>query len=464
MSADPDAEPVPQAFPDPNSDQTAGRGPEERPPASGAPRSGAAVSPSGADRTRKAGRREDAARRLRDGMRQRVRAALSAAVPELFPPAGAAPPPAEAASADRGGIVVGFSGGPDSTVLLHLVLAALAGRRGAPRLPVVAAHLDHALRPDSAEQARFAENAARALGVPFAGERRAVAERARRERLSLEAAGRAERLDFLAETARARGAKVVALGHTAGDQAETVLLQLLRGAGGPGLAAMPPVRDDPRGVRIVRPLLSATPAEVAALAAAEGWPAYADPSNDSPDFTRNRLRREVLPLLRETANPAADRALARTAALLRDDEAFLSAAAASAWREIAAVSVEDGRRVARAPAAGLRELPPALARRLVREGLAAVRGHLRGLEYAHIEAVRSLAAAGRGGSACDLPGARVSLDRGVLTFAAAARGEGTGAPPERSPPETLPKPAAGAYNAGRLTPEALSAPARRRAR
>ena len=434
MSPEPDAEPLPEASSDPASDETAGGGPAEGPPASGAPRSGVAVSRAAADPRREAGRREDTARRRRDGMRQRVRAALSAAVPDLFPPAGAASP-ADAAPAAGGGIVVGFSGGPDSTVLLHLVHAA-AGRRGAPRLPVVAAHLDHALRPDSAEQARFAGNAARALGVPFVAERRAVAERARRERLSLEAAGRAERLDFLAETARARGAGVVALGHTASDQAETVLLQLVRGAGGLGLAAMPPARDDPRGVRIVRPLLSATRAEVAALAAAEGWPAYADPSNDSSDFTRNRLRREVLPLLRETANPAADRALARTAALLRDDEAFLAAAAASAWREIAAVSVEDGRPVARAPAAGLRELPPALARRLVREALAAVRGHLRRLEYAHIEAVRSLAAAGRGGTACDLPGARVSLDRGVLTFAAAARREGTGAPPERSSAET----------------------------
>lgn len=451
----------------PNPDRTAGNGGSggngRKPPASDSPGPRASASrPAGSGR-RTAGHSKPAARRLRDGLRQRVRAALTAAVPDHFPSAGGAAPdrvghPDGAAPAVGGGILVGFSGGADSTVLLRLVLAAAGGRRGVPRLPVVAAHLDHALRPDSADQARFAENAARALGVPFVGERRAVAERAQRERLSLEAAGRAERLDFLAETARARGAKVVALGHTASDQAETVLLQLARGAGGLGLAAMPPVRDDPRGVRIVRPLLSATRAEVAALAAAEGWPCYTDPSNDSPDFTRNRLRREVLPLLRRTANPAADRALARTAALLRDDEAFLSAAADSAWREIAAVSVEEGCPVARAPAAGLREAPPALARRLVRAGLAAVRGHLRRIECAHIEAVRALAAAGRGGTACDLPGARVSLDRGVLTFAAV--GEGTGAPPGRSSA----RPRRRAYNAGRLTPEASSEPARRRAR
>ena len=455
MSPEPDADPVPG--------RAAGRG--RRPAASVSPGSGSSDSDPAGEGRRTVGRSKEAARRLRDGLRQRVRAALTAAVPDLLPPAGAAPARAGSADeaapgADRGGIVVGFSGGSDSTVLLHLVVAAAAGRRGEPRRPVIAAHLDHALRPDSPDQARFAAAAARALGVPFVGERRAVAKRARRERLSPEAAGRAERLDFLAEAARARGAKVVALGHTASDQAETVLLQLARGAGGLGLGAMPPVRDDPRGVRIVRPLLSVTRAEVAALAAAEGWPCYADPSNDSPDFTRNRVRREILPLLRETVNPSADRALARSAALLRDDEAFLAAAAASAWREIAAVSVEDGRPVARVPAAGLREAPPALARRLVREGLAAVRGHLRRIERAHIEAVRALAAAGRGGSACDLPGARVSLDRGVLTFAAAVGERGTAAPSERSSVESRRR----AYNAGRLTPEAFSEPARRRAR
>lgn len=405
----------------PPTDTIAETGPE-KPPATAAP------GPAG-DTRRGSGRPKDTARRLRDGMRQRVRAALSAAVPGLLD----APGPHSLEAGNRrpagNGIVVGFSGGPDSTALLHLVRDALARRRGEPRVPVVAAHLDHALRPDSAEQARFAKDAAAALGVAFVGARRLVAERARRERASLEAAARAERLDFLAEAARARGVATVALGHTASDQAETVLLQLLRGAGGLGLSAMPPHRDDPRGVRIVRPLLTTTRAEVAALVASEGWVSYADPSNESPDFTRNRLRREVLPLLRETANPAADRALARAAALLRDDETFLAAAAASRWREIAEIRVEDGRPAARAPAAKLRELPPALARRVVREGLSAVRGHLRRLECAHIEAVRSLVSAGRGGTSCDLPGARVSLDRGVLTF----RGVFPGKEPEPRP-------------------------------
>ena len=435
-SATPDADLPDSAAPEsvppvtPPADLIAEPGPE-KPPATAAP------GPAGSAR-RGSGRPKDTARRLRDGMRQRVRAALSAAVPGLLDPPGPHSLDAGNRRPAGNGIVVGFSGGPDSTALLHLVRDALARRRGEPRVPVVAAHLDHALRPDSAEQARFAKDAAAALGVPFVGDRRPVAERARRERASLEAAARAERLDFLAEAARARGAATVALGHTASDQAETVLLQLLRGAGGLGLSAMPPHRDDPRGVRIVRPLLTTTRAEVAALVASEGWASYADPSNESPVFTRNRLRREVLPLLRETANPAADRALARAAALLRDDETFLAAAASSRWREIAEIRVEDGRPAARAPAAKLRELPPALARRVVREGLSAVRGHLRRLECAHIEAVRSLASAGRGGTSCDLPGARVSLDRGVLTFRGVSPGKEPEPPPGVSPEEGRP--------------------------
>lgn len=435
-SATPDADLPDSAAPEsvppvtPPADLIAEPGPE-KPPATAAP------GPAGSAR-RGSGRPKDTARRLRDGMRQRVRAALSAAVPGLLDPPGPHSLDAGNRRPAGNGIVVGFSGGPDSTALLHLVRDALARRRGEPRVPVVAAHLDHALRPDSAEQARFAKDAAAALGVPFVGARRLVADRARRERASLEAAARAERLDFLAEAARARGAATVALGHTASDQAETVLLQLLRGAGGLGLSAMPPHRDDPRGVRIVRPLLTTTRAEVAALVASEGWASYADPSNESPVFTRNRLRREVLPLLRETANPAADRALARAAALLRDDETFLAAAASSRWREIAEIRVEDGRPAARAPAAKLRALPPALARRVVREGLSAVRGHLRRLECAHIEAVRSLASAGRGGTSCDLPGARVSLDCGVLTFRGVSPGKEPEPPPGVSPGEGRP--------------------------
>lgn len=351
-----------------------------------------------------------AGRALRDGLRQRVRRALSAALPGFT-----------ASSRERAdgrtprGLVVAFSGGLDSTALLRLVLDA-AARRNGRRPEVVAAHLDHGLREDSAAQARFAEAAAGALGVPFVLGRQAVASRAGREGTSLEAAGRSARAEFLAETARDRGLSAVALGHTRNDQAETVLLQLLRGAGGLGLAAMPPAREDPRGVLVVRPLLGVSREELAALGAAEGWEHYEDPSNESPDFTRNRLRREVLPLLRRTANPSVVEALARAAELLREDEAWLTEAASAWWRREGAFREERGGRTARAPAAKLREAAPALRRRIAREAFRFVRGDLRRIGFAQVEEALAIVRAGRGGAKCELPGAGVRLARGEVVF------------------------------------------------
>lgn len=349
-------------------------------------------------------------RALRDGVRQRVRRALSAALPGFT-----ASSRGKAEGRTPRGLVVAFSGGLDSTALLRLVLDA-AARRNGRRPEVVAAHLDHGLREDSAAQARFAEAAAGALGVPFVLRRQAVADRADREGTSLETAGRSARAEFLAEAARDRGLSAVALGHTRNDQAETVLLQLLRGAGGPGLAAMPPAREDPRGVLVVRPLLGVSREELAALAAAEGWEHYEDPSNESPDFTRNRLRREVLPLLRRTANPSAVEALARAAELLREDEAWLTEAASTWWRREGVFREERGGRTARAPAAKLREAAPALGRRIVREALRFARGDLRLVGFAQVEQVLAIVRAGRGGARCDLPGAGVRLTRGEVVF------------------------------------------------
>lgn len=363
-------------------------------------------------------------RPLRDGVRQRVRRSLAAALPGFVAaPAGGTEPPAPR------GLVVAFSGGLDSTALLRLVLDAAARRRG-PRPEVVAAHLDHGLREDSAAQARFAEAAAGALGVPFALGRRPVAERARREGTSLEAAGRSERAEFLEAAALDRGLPAVALGHTQNDQAETVLLQLLRGAGGLGLAAMPPAREGPRGARFVRPLLGVSREELAALAAAEGWEHYEDPSNESPDFTRNRIRREVLPLLRRTANPSVVEALARAAELLREDEACLTEAAAAWWKREGALRQAPGGRTARAPVAKFREASPALGRRLVREALRFARGDrrgLRGIGFARVEEALAVVRSGRGGAMLDLPGARVRLARGEVTFSEHAEADG-GAP------------------------------------
>lgn len=312
-------------------------------------------------------------------------------------------------------ILVGFSGGMDSSALLHLLggPGGVRERVGGPVL--LAAHLDHLLRPDSAEQASFARKTASSLGVECFGARRDVAARARREGRSLEEAGRLARLDFFAEIAREKGVTTVLLGHTLTDQAETVLLQLARGAGTLGLGAMAPVRSDRRGLAIVRPLLSVSRTEIAELVTDEGWPFYRDPSNETDEFTRNRIRREALPLLKRAVNPQVEAALGRAASLLRDDEEWLSEISSRRFRGVASVEKGDAATLVRFPAAALGEAHPALARRLIREGLRTVRGDLRRIGAVHIEAVLHLIKAGRGGTSVNLPGAVVRLERQVLT-------------------------------------------------
>jgi len=321
-------------------------------------------------------------------------------------------------------VLVGFSGGMDSTALLH-VLGGPGGvreRAGGPAL--LAAHLDHQLRPDSGKQARFARTVASSLGIECVSGRQDVRGRARREGRSIEEAGRLARLDFFAEIARERGATTVLLAHTLTDQAETVLLQLARGAGTLGLGAMAAVRNDERGLVIVRPLLAVSRIEINRLVTGAGWPFYSDPSNELEGFTRNRIRRRALPLLRESVNPQAEAALGRAAALLRDDEEWLSEITSERFREVASVVERGGSTFVRFPAAALREAHPALARRLVRKGLRIARGDLRRIGAVHIEAVLGLVRSGRGGSSVNVPGAVARLEQRVLTVSPAAKAPG----------------------------------------
>ena len=323
------------------------------------------------------------------------------------------------ADAGNRSVLVGFSGGMDSTALLHLVGGPGGVREMAGGPALLAAHLDHRLRPDSGEQARFARTVAASLGIECVSGREDVRDRARREGRSTEEAGRLARLDFFAGIARERGVTTVLLGHTLTDQAETVLLQLARGAGSLGLGAMAPVRNDERGLVIVRPLLSVSRTEITGLVTEAGWPFYPDPSNELEGFTRNRIRRQALPLLRESVNPRAEAALGRTASLLRDDEEWLGELTAERFREVASVAERAGFTSVRFPAAALGAAHPALARRLVREGLRIARGDLRRIGAVHVEAVLGLVRAGRGGSSVDLPGAVARLEQRVLTVAAA---------------------------------------------
>lgn len=252
-----------------------------------------------------------------------------------------------------GSILCAVSGGVDSMGLLHL-LWRLGDSLG---LTVSAATFDHRLRPGSAEDAAFVRDWCAAHGIPCQVGGGDVAGLAREQGLTLEEAGRQLRYSFLEQCRRAVGAHYIATAHNADDNAETLLLHLLRGTGLQGLGGIPPRRD-----RILRPLLCCTREEIAAYCAREGVPHREDESNADTAYTRNFLRHEILPRLRER-NPNLTATLCRTAESLRQDGAYLEAQSQQAARDLLR---DDGRTVS-VSVPELLALPPALSLRLVQE-------------------------------------------------------------------------------------------------
>lgn len=281
----------------------------------------------------------------------------------------------------EGGVVLcALSGGRDSMALLQL-LGEMAAAGG---FTVAAAHYNHHLRPTADRDEAFVRAWCRERGVPLLCGGGDVRGFAREAGTSLEDAARTLRYRFLEAAADALGAGRIATAHHREDNAETVLLHLLRGAGLQGLGGIPPVRG-----RIVRPLLAVSRAEIDRYVNEKCIPYVDDESNQNTVYTRNRLRLEALPLLEDLA-PGCTGRVARTAALLREENDYLD----SLVRPL--VPPERGGELV-LPAAVLSPLEPVLRRRLVRLMARRLGAEL---SEAHVEAALAL---GSGGY-LDLPG------------------------------------------------------------
>lgn len=247
---------------------------------------------------------------------------------------------------DGARLVVAVSGGADSVALLYALRALAPARRW--RLTV--AHMDHCIRgAASRADAAFVSALGRQWRVSVRCGRSNVPLRARRTGRSLEAVAREVRYDFLARIARRVRADAVVTAHTADDQAETVLMNVCRGTGLTGLGGIPPVGTW-RGVRILRPVLGVGHADLVAMLRRNGVEWREDETNADARFTRNRVRREVMPMLVKALNPSVRDALCRLAALCRDDAEALDAMAearlkASALADGALSIAEIGRDV-----------------------------------------------------------------------------------------------------------------------
>ena len=213
-------------------------------------------------------------------------------------------------------VVVAVSGGPDSVALLDL-LCRLSGQCG---LSLHVAHLNHQLRSDESDtDAEFVASMSRRLGLPYHGGSADVRALLRSERTSLEGAARLARQRFLSRVMREADAQRVALGHNQSDQAETLLLRLIRGAGRTGLCAIRPVRDD----GWIRPLLNTPRSAIVDYLRLRGIPYRQDLTNRDTRFTRNRVRWDLVPHLERHYAPRIEQILARTCEVFQQEEDLL---------------------------------------------------------------------------------------------------------------------------------------------
>lgn len=243
------------------------------------------------------------------------------------------------AARGSGRVLAACSGGADSVCLTHA--AARVAREAGWSFAV--AHVRHGLRPDDAADLARVASLAVSLDLPCFSESLTLSER-QPSAGNIEARLRAARYDALARLAAVAGATIVLTGHTLDDQAETILLQLLRGTGLDGLTGMAensafPAPDAPESLRLLRPLLAFRRAETRAYCAAHALPFADDPTNNDTRFTRNWLRHEIIPAL-ESRYPAVAPTLARTAALLRADAAALDAQAREALQQCAVPCID----------------------------------------------------------------------------------------------------------------------------
>ncbi len=361
----------------------------------------------------------------------------------LFPPGGT--------------VLVAVSGGPDSVALLS-VLRDYAPQRG---FQLHVAHLDHMLRPEAVEDAAWVQRLAADWRVPVTVDARDVRRVAARLGRGLEDAARLTRYGFLAEVAGRIGATRLAVAHQQEDQAETVLLKLLRGAGLDGLRGMLPLApfpfspDELAGMEVppprraaapwppmvARPFLGLPRRDILAYLLSRGIQPRQDASNEDPAFRRNRLRQQVLPLLAEI-NPEVVPALARTAQALAGDQDFLERAVDAVWERVLRRDPDGSLRVTREDWLAQH---PAIQRRLLRRAFAdqLAPGAGRELGWEAVEEARERIGSGEP-EAMTLPGG-VRLAAGDRGFSLSAGRSGPlGIPPLQAEGAPLPLALSGA--------------------
>lgn len=309
-------------------------------------------------------------------------------------------------------LVVGVSGGPDSLALLHQL------RSFVNPGTLHVAHFDHGIRSNSADDARFVAKLAREWDLSFSSKRLSVPELAERQGWSLEEAARNARYAFLAEVAHATGAKIVAVGHNADDQAETILLHFLRGSGLTGLRGMLAVSPLPGApnLALIRPLLTQSRAEIEAYCDGHDLKPIVDETNTDPVYLRNRIRHSLLPEL-AGYNPRIKSQLVQLAVIAAAEEALANELLDEVWPEMVVQIAPDRLSLDRRR---LQDLPLALQRRAIRRAVHTMNPDISDLSFRTVEQAVEIATRRESGIETMLPeGLTMLADYETLFFSAA---------------------------------------------
>lgn len=301
-------------------------------------------------------------------------------------------------------VVIGLSGGPDSVCLFHLLLSI----RESKQLILHPVHINHGFRPGAADEDQaYVEELTKAHGISCRSFVYDCNRLAADEKISGEEAGRRVRYesfalvaDEIADTGVPKDRIQIAVAHHLNDQVETVLFRLLRGTGTDGLAGMEYSRDNGLGVAIIRPLLDVKREDIEVYCQNHGLAPRTDLTNNQPLYTRNKIRLELIPYIKEHYNANFEEAILRLCKIAGEDRAYLGNIAERVFDELAR-NLEPNRCALDGP--GLRELPPSIRSRVLFKALEAI-GLSAGVGYVHMEQADALLEEGKTSSQMHFPG------------------------------------------------------------
>lgn len=278
------------------------------------------------------------------------------------------------------GVVVGLSGGADSTALL-LILAELSS---VLRLRLHAVHINHMFRGDEAlRDEQFSVDLCKRLGIPITAYRIDVARLAQARGISFETAGREVRYEHFEKQRTALGFEKIAVAHHQDDQAETLFLRLIRGSGLEGLAGIRPSRIDSSGATIIRPLLYCSRRQIEAYCEEKGVQPMVDHTNADTAYSRNFIRNEVIPKIDQHFGVTLNQQLGKTAAMLAEDSDYIQTQVDLLW-EAQAKPIQGGWQLPKSAVLGAHG---AIKSRLIRKLYQSAAGNLKDLQLAHVEQI-----------------------------------------------------------------------------